>query len=465
VNVNFHDNIYNVLSRLEAEGIIQRGLLTTKPLSRREITRLILEAERNAEGKSLFINQLIKSTKERINIETAHTQLIKPIEDVYGDYAYTDSNISEKITYNNDGYTYDKGSNLISGFASVAEFKRVSLYFNPEIRLSENDTAIVANKIYGTFSFLGMDLQVGQDSQWWGPGYHGSLLLSNNAQPFTMVKLANSEPVLLPWVFRKLGLFKFTFFVTQLESERVIPEPYLWGLRINFKPSPYLDIGLARTALLGGEGRSSDFETWIKSFLGKGENESGSGAGDQRAGLDATLTMPFELQPVQLYAEAAGEDEAGGLPSKWAYLAGLYLPRILGLEEIDFRIEYANNHISGHPNVWYNHNIYKSGYTYKGHIIGHHMGTDSEDLFIQARYILPRKQDGNISISYDREKHNLSGRVNETEDQYTIKLHLPVNKSTFFNAEYSFGRIKNLDNMEGDDRNINIVSAKIRYRF
>jgi hypothetical protein len=82
VNVNFHDNIYNVLSRLEAEGIIQRGLLTTKPLSRREITRLILEAERNAEGKSIFINQLIKSTKERINIETAHTQLIKPIEDV-----------------------------------------------------------------------------------------------------------------------------------------------------------------------------------------------------------------------------------------------------------------------------------------------------------------------------------------------------------------------------------------------
>ena len=41
------DDTYNVLLRLEAEGVIQSALLTTEPLSRKEVARLIVEAERN----------------------------------------------------------------------------------------------------------------------------------------------------------------------------------------------------------------------------------------------------------------------------------------------------------------------------------------------------------------------------------------------------------------------------------
>jgi hypothetical protein len=64
--------------------------------------------------------------------------------------------------------------------------------------------------------------------------------------------------------------------------------------------------------------------------------------------------------------------------------------------------------IYSHPNVWYNHHIYTAGYTYKGRIIGHHMGTDSKDFFVEASYLIPEKH-GKVSISYDREEHNLSG--------------------------------------------------------
>ncbi|MBW1852898.1 MAG: hypothetical protein JRJ15_16075 [Deltaproteobacteria bacterium] len=72
---------------------------------------------------------------------------------------------------------------------------------NPEIRYSDGDKTIIMDKVYGVVELLGMELEVGSDSQWWGPGYHGSILFSNNPEPLTMVKLTNSRPVLLPWTF------------------------------------------------------------------------------------------------------------------------------------------------------------------------------------------------------------------------------------------------------------------------
>jgi len=310
-----------------------------------------------------------------------------------------------------------------------------------------------------------IDLEIGKDSQWWGPGHHGSILLSNNTEPFTMVKLSHAKPVILPSILQYLGLVKFTFFTTRLGDERVISRPYLWGLRINLKPNPYIELGLQRTALLGGEGRSADLATWLKSFAGQGENEPGSGAGDQRAGGDLKMTIPFHWQPVQLYAEAAGEDEAGNLPSNWAYLAGIYFPRIMSLERLDFRAEYATNHIENKPNVWYNHGVYRSGYTYKGEIIGHHMGTDSKDLYLEAGYLLSPLTNGKASVSYDREEHNLSEDVHETKDELSFTVEASLKKNIFLETSYSYGRIENFDNVEGDKKKINIFVSNIIYRF
>lgn len=457
------DEVYDTLYRLEAEGVIKSGLLTTKPLSHKETMRLILEAERNSEGKSAFIQGLIKFLKERFKDEINDVKFIKPVDILYNRYAYSNSKI-QALNYNNDGDNYEKGSNLRIGLSSRAELDWLSFYINPELRYSEDDTDLVMKKGYGVLSFLGLDLQLGKDSQWWGPGYHGSILLSNNAEPLTMVRITNPQPVLLPWIFKYLGPFRFVFFVTRLEEERTIPEPYLWGMRLNFKPHPYIEIGLQRTALLGGEGRDKSISTWWNSFTGKGENETGSGAGDQRAGGDIKITVPWQVQPFQVYLEAAGEDEARGLPYKWAYLTGIYLPRILSLERISMRGEYAATHVEGSPNVWYNHGIYTDGYKYKGRIIGHHMGTDSKDIFVELSYLIPEK-DGRISISYDREEHNLSGAVREKKDEVTLKVDIRLTKSVELEASYRHGKIKNMENILNKDKDVNAITGMINYIF
>ncbi len=454
--------MYDILNRLEAEGIIKSALLSTKPLSRKEVVRLIHEAEKNSEDKSQFIRSLVQILKDEFKGDIDDTRYVKPLDRVSFTYINVDSQPSE-LSYNNDGDDYDDGSNFRLETISRAELGWFSLFVNPELRYSDSDMDTLMNKVYGVFDVWGWELEIGTDSQWWGPGYGGSILLSNNPEPLPMIKITNTRPTILPWIFKYLGLFKFTCFMTRLEKDRVVPEPYLWGMRADFKPSPYIEIGLQRTALLGGEGRPSGFLTWWDSFTGKDENDS-NGAGDQRAGCDIKLTLPFESQPLQVYLDGAGEDQAGLLPSNWAFLYGVYFPRLLDFERIGFRAEYTNTHISGKPNVWYNHHIYRSGYTNEGRIIGHHMGTDSEDMLIELSYLIPERN-GKLSIAYDRKEHNLSDDVREEKQELFMNADLDLTEILRINASYGYGKIKNIGTVSGNDENINTFVLQLNYDF
>lgn len=455
-DVSPDEETYILLERLSVEGVIKSSLLGTKPLSRKEIARLIREAEANA--KTPFTKSLINSLKKGFIPEIKAKRYRKLPDRVYVRYIFQDEDGSG-LSYNNNGDVYSKGSHLRIGILGRAECGLLSFLLNPEFRYSD-DGDLLMKRAYVTFDFLRLELMAGKDSMWWGPGYHGSILLSNNSKPMTMLRLSNTHPVLLPWVFKYLGPFRFNLFVSQLEKQRDVPRPYLWGLRFNFKPVEYLELGLQRTALLGGEGRKEDPETWLRSLAGRNENEPSNEAGDQRAGFDVKVIMPFRRQPLQLYLEGAGEDSARGLPYKWAYLSGMYLPRILSLERVALRAEYATTHVKNNPNVWYNHNIYSSGYTYKGSIIGHHMGTDSEDIFLEMSYHMPEKQ-GRLYASYDRERHNLSGNIRQTKDEASLGVRLNLKDNINISGAYTLARLKS----NAQTENINLLFLGLNYYF
>jgi hypothetical protein len=492
--VPLDDYAYEMTAHLEAEGVIESGLTSMKPLSRKEMARLAIEAEKNAAGKSASIRAMAGYLKERFADEINGRRFVKPIDSLSLRYAYNSSD-AQALIYNNNGDQYRKGSNERADLTSMAELGWLSFYVTPEVRYPDNDTEplksaqkavdsplvcgsdcdavwdsdkgvdISLKSAYAVASFLGLDLIAGKAPQWWGPGYHGALLLSNNAEPFTMIRIENPEPVLLPWIFRYLGPFRVAFFVTKLEHDRNdVPEPYFWGMRLDFKPHPRVEIGLQRTAILCGEGRTCDAGTWWKSFTGRGENVSDVEAGDQKAGFDIKVTMPFRVQPVQIYTEISGEDEANGTPSRLAYLGGIYLPRILGADKLSFRAEYATDHIDGHPNYWYWHHIYQSGYTYNGRIIGHHMGSDSKDFFAEVSYRLTDRGDY-LAVAYDREEHNLSEPVRAKKDEVSLNVEYSVMKNMRVSATYGYGKIENFENVSGDNKNVNLAAITMRYSF
>lgn len=455
------DYSYKILDRLEAEGIIKSGLLDTKPISINEAIRLYDEAKLNSKESSRFIRKLVDDLGKELSEYQGDINFIKPVKKIYTRFTYknSDNGIDD---YNNNGRSYKKGANLTLGASSEARYKRFSVYLNPELRLRNSSDRPVLNEGYAVLNLAGTDFSYGKMQRWWGPGHNGALLLSNNPEDLTAFGISNLIPTLLPGFLSHLGLFRATLFVAKLGSNRVVGKPYFWGLRLDFKPAPFLELGIERTALLGGQGRSAKLKTWIKSFTGRGENISGVEAGDQIAGGDIKITLPFKFQPIQLYLEADGEDQAGILPSHWAFVTGIYLPRILGLEHISYRIESART-----SEVWYVHHIYQTGYKYKGRIIGHYMGTDSTDLFNQISYLLP-EYGGEVSLFFDRQKHGLH-HVMPHEDDRQIGVKSRFNtpfimKNSYVISGYSHTYIKN---KEGSAQNGKIDEAYFQfgYRF
>ncbi len=480
--LGINDDSYLLFSRLEAEGVVNSGLLSTKPISRNEAKRLLYEAETNAEGRSIFIKDMVRELRERIQPEQSGADNVRLADSVYAKYIHTTAEVltpvyppavverEQAFSENNDGDLYSRGSNVRTGFVSRIEDQGpFSLYLNPELRSTDRTEKVVLKKGYAVLGASWIDIVAGRDSQWWGPGFHGALLLSDNAEPLTMVRITGPGPVALPWIFKYLGSFQYNIFVTRLEKNRTdVPEPYLWGMRFDFKPIPNIEIGFERTALLGGRGRPQRASTWADSFFGTHEHsDAAHNIGDQMAGYDVKLTLPFRLQPVQIYWEEAGEENrqyTAGLPYKLADIYGIYLPRLLGLERISLRAEYASNHVSQSPYIWYTDGVYSAGYTYNGMIIGHQMGTDSRDLFLELACALPEKKT-RLSLSFDQETHNVAGPVSEIVRKLALTARFPLSDHVEVKATGGYGRITNPGNVTGPALYVNEFSSEIRYLF
>ena len=139
----------------------------------------------------------------------------------------------------------------------------------------------------------------GQQERWWGPGWDGSLILSTNARPIPSISIDRRvpEPFETKWL-SWVGPWSVHSFIGRMEKERAVPEPYLWGMRGEVKPTILngLEIGFFRMIQLGGEGRPEGFRTWIDAFLSKdnygantGNNDRSKEPGNQLAGIDLTL--------------------------------------------------------------------------------------------------------------------------------------------------------------------------------
>jgi len=448
---------YEALDQLTGRGLIDAAMLTTKPASRLEIAADVaqaLEKARQRGEKNQVTLAILERLKEYFRPELVTMGLLegksvesffKPVEDPYAKYVFADK---ETGIENSRGDSFEDNSNYRLGFNSrIALSDSLAFYFHPEYLYSSSagDADIRLIEGYGKLNLANIEIEAGRDSLWWGPAYHGSMIMTNNAEPFNMIKISNPRPKKLPWIFEGLGMFKAAWFLAELEEDRTISHAKLTGLRLNLKPNPNFEFGLSRVIMFGGSGVP---KVGVTDYIDMFRPQAEQAENNQLAGFDVSLLLPLHEQaPVRslrLYTEFAGEDEAGDLPSKWGKLFGAQFYDIMRTGRTDLRVEYADNHVSGHPNVFYTHSLYQSGYTYKDRIIGHHMGTDSRDLFIRLTHYLTK--DLILGLEFDSEETNLSSNPHQSLDKYVCDLTLFTRKNWQLRTAYRHENAKNSDN-------------------
>ncbi|HZL97661.1 MAG TPA: capsule assembly Wzi family protein [Terriglobales bacterium] len=293
-------------------------------------------------------------------------------------------------------------------------------------------------------------LQFGKIATWYGPGRLGALIFTNNAQSYPGIRLHNPVPIAVPGLFSFLGNAQYDLFLARLESDRPIPNPFLFGMRLAARPSRFLELGLSRSMIYGGQGHDSGIVAWWNAFKGENTNDPGEkGLVNQIAGFDVTLTLPFPSQPVQAYLEVAGEDAADLLraaipfPTKFAYVTGVFLPTLFGSAAHDLRVEWARNHWRGNGPAWYVHPVSGEGYahSYRSRVLGHPMGNDAQDLSIQGHhFFLPSTY---LEMTLSRTDRFSLGPRKERTDRVSTGLVGWLSERVRAEAEFALQKVTN----------------------
>ena len=256
---------------------------------------------------------------------------------------------------------------------------------------ASDDQTVRLDESYVGLSVGNFMISAGAMSRWWGPGWDGSLILSTNARPIPSVTVernytdASRRPML-----RWFGPWRASLAIGQADgSDVAVADVRFLAARVNFKPRPWLEFGLSRTAQWCGAGRPCGFGVLEDLLLGRDNRDASltinDEPGNQMAGYDFRLRSPWRALPVAVYGQMIGEDEAGGLPSKFLGLVGAELWGSAAHGTWRARFEYADtscNFSRRNPqfDCAYRNGLYPQGYTYRGRGLGHSLDSDGRML-------------------------------------------------------------------------------------
>ena len=497
VNVPLDSWVYNTLDRLEGYGLIDSALSSTKPYSRLEAARLMAEAQKKWEELSSrekssgfadkeLIPSLLERLKKELKVELIDLGVVdgsrtptylKPVDEVILKYVFqTDNPVIRPQganppqhtiypIYNNDGIVYQKHHNFSAEIQGEGRlWNHFSLYYRPILKTFEGEEVkMELEKGYLKLEGARIELQVGRDSLRWGPGYHGALLMTNNARPFDLIKLSNPHPFLLPI----LGLFKFNIFLSRLDyGEPSIPKPLLYGLRLNIKPHPIFEFGISHVAIFEGEGNKdlsfSDYFT----ILYSNKNLTGKFQSNQQVAIDLVLRWPnFDkilplARSLKFYGEYGAED-TGFLPDRRAYLLGFFLGDLFLTGRIDLRLEYANTSPGDIPHAWYSHSDYPP--IYHERIFGHHVGSDGEDYFVRLTAYLSRKL--LLGIDFDAETQGSRSNVKTNSYQWGADLEYLLHDRMSVKGRYIIEKFQDPSSIAGGNKIHHLFGLELHRNF
>ena len=404
------EEIWILLDDLARRGALISHMSGVRPLPRLEIARLLEEArfsERERVALTPTLSTRLDEALERFSTERLlirgdfDATLIRPLDEVRGGVVSLEENRRPEP---------DRGRNLSEGldaFLALSSWGQLSSGLawavEPELRYErlfdsgEGDLGFESRLREGYIRapFLGTDLTLGRQSLRWGQGRHDTLVLGDTVGPLNLVRLS-SRFTEVSW----FGPLRFDVFLARLENDRAVEHPWLGGTKVACKPIPELELGLARTFLFGGDGRSIPGGDVL--FPHDESFRDPAAASAPQVSLDWRLEVLGIGNGVSLYGETSGFELEDGLPTRFSHLAGVALADPLGLDDITVTLEWARLHEHAFESA-----AYPDGVTWRDAPLGHHVGPDAEDLSFSLQWNLD--EDSRFEVSLDRELYFVRG--------------------------------------------------------
>lgn len=335
----------------------------------------------------------------------------------------------------------------------------------------KNRTAI---NNYIKFKFPWFELQYGNDNLQWGPGYHGNLMVSPNPIAINMVKLNATY-----------NNITYTSFTGELEDmSQEINQKYISGHRAEGYFWNRFGFGISEVVVYGNR-FDIGYVNPINIYLINEQTISRADGRSPGSGDNVIASVDLRLRPMdnfEIYGELMVDD---GNPAasfyhwdtKFGILGGIYLTDPIGLPDTDLNVEYAfiNQYTYTHVNPF---NVYKHFTS----VIGHHIGSDADNLWISFRrrftdkletileYELERHGEGNVDKHHpeDAPKDDvwtpLSGL---TASEHRIKLGFNWVVIGHYSIYGNWTRIwrKNIQNLTDVNESANEIQLKLLYRI
>jgi len=429
--------VYAAFERLASLRYINTQIMGLKPWTRMECARLTEEASEtlqqgtgsNSVEATQIQSRLSQEFAYEVNLLGGGRNFTANLESVYAravsisGSALTDSyHFGQTVSYD-FGRPFERGTNGQAGGSFSAAAGPLMMYIRAEYQHSPSAPAlstaavnaistadleplsrvpagpiVPVNRLQLLDAYIGVNLDnweltLGKQSLSWTPAPGGSMIWSNNVDPINMVRLVNSEPLHLPSVLRVFGPVRIENFFGRLEGHPYVPRPFIWGQKISIKPVPILELGFARTSIIGGQGVDDTNQLTGKYLLDQffGRQVGGSVPGHTSTEMDWTLYVPWVRNYIVLYGDAYATDDQLPIknPPKNPWRPGIYITRFPRVPKLDLHVESVSTEQPGYSfdsfykggpanrgqfNYW--NQSYHDGYTNGGFLLGNSVGRD-----------------------------------------------------------------------------------------
>jgi hypothetical protein len=472
--------VYPALDRLQALGYADTAFLGLRPWTMRSIQRMLDETSQAVNSRTNpQAVEIFASLRRELGDEDRDdlTDLSYACEGTYtrlqgiSGLTLRDSFHFGQTIADDYGRPYQPGFNTVDGASGSAEYGRFSLYARGEyqhapgavgyspalvaalssidgIPLASNpvQATIPAGPIASTnlfriveanlsYRIANHEVSFGKSDHWFAPTVGGAFLYSNNAENIYAFQIDRTEPLYIPVLSRLTGKFRYDFFVGSLKGHSDPNDPWMHVEKINFKPTPNVELGFERSVIWGGKGHEPiNIHTFLRSFLSTSnvsvtQKFSPDDPGARFASFDFSWRLPWLNRWLTLYSDSMIHDDVSPVdaPRHAGVRPGIFLSRVPGLQRLDFRMEGVNTDPETSRSIdgdyLYSETIQRQGYTNKGYIIGDATGREGKGGEAWLTYHLSPREMLQASFQHKKDAKDFipSGTTQNSFDIHAVK--------------------------------------------